>query len=355
MRVIPKGDLEAILAQSAGLWQDLRGARIFITGGTGFFGGWLLESFLHANAALGLEAEATVLTRNEAAFLKRRPHLAASAAVRFHRGDIRSFSFPQGHYSHIIHAATAASSRLNAEDPDLMRDTIVQGTRRVLEFSGACGAERLLFMSSGAVYGKQPDAMAHIPEDIAAAPDAAPSAYAEGKRTAEALCADFSRRHGLRTLIARGFAFVGPGLPLDTHFAIGNFIRDALAGRTIKVRGDGTTYRSYLYGADLAVWLWTILLRGESGRPYNVGSERRVNMLELAQTVARILKPDLPIHVAQSAQPGKPPEQYVPSTLRARTELGLRETVNMEDAIRRTAQWAAQAHLPAGPGRAKLI
>ena len=340
-RVIPGGDLEAMLAEGAGLWQYLRGARIFITGGTGFFGGWLLESLLHANEKLCLQAEATVLTRDEAAFLKDRPHLAASAAVRFHRGDVRSFAFPQGRYSHIIHAATAASARLNAEDPGLMRDTIVQGTRRVLEFAGACGAQRLLFTSSGAVYGKQPEAMTHIPEDFAATHDAAPSAYAEGKRTAEALCADFSRRHGLRTLIARGFAFVGPGLPLDTHFAIGNFIRDAIAGRPIEVRGDGTTYRSYLYGADLAVWLWTILLRGESGRPYNVGSERRVHMLELARIVARVLKPELAIHVAQSAQPGKPPEQYVPSTLRARTELGLRETVALEDAIRRTAQWAA--------------
>ncbi|MBI5245433.1 MAG: NAD(P)-dependent oxidoreductase [Elusimicrobia bacterium] len=341
MRAIAGGDLEHVLAETKGLWEGLRGARIFITGGTGFFGCWLLESFLHANRELGLKAEALVLTRDEEAFRRRRPHLAGSKALSFHRGDVRSFEFPKGRYSHIIHAATESSVKLNQEEPDLMLDAIVQGTRHALEFAESCGAKKFLFTSSGAVYGKQPAGMTRIPEDYVAVPDpAAPaSAYAEGKREAELLCAAESSRCGIETKIARGFAFVGPGLPLDAHFAIGNFIRDALKGRAIEVRGDGTPYRSYLYAADLAVWLWTILLRGESCRPYNVGSERRVSILELARIVGRVLKPDISVHVQETPIEGKPPEQYVPSTQRARTELGLCETMSLEEAIRRTADW----------------
>lgn len=165
------------------------------------------------------------------------------------------------------------------------------------------------------------------------------SAYAEGKREAERLCLS-AAGPDFEPKIARGFSFVGPYLPLDRHFAIGNFIGDVLRGGPIEARGDGTPYRSYLYGADLAVWLWTILLKGAPGRPYNVGSERRLSVAELARIVAGVLKPRCVVNILEKPSPGKPPEQYVPNTQRAQKELGLKENFGIEEAVRRTADWA---------------
>ena len=278
------------------------------------------------------------MSRNWRAFCLKAPRLAADQAISCHQGDVRDFAFPNGRFSHIIHAATEASAKLNEEEPLLMLDTIVAGTRRSLEFARQCGARRFLLTSSGAVYGRQPADLAHVAEDYRGAPDAMDgrSSYGQGKRMAEHLCALYAGRDGIEATIARGFAFVGPLLPLDVHFAIGNFIRDGLRGGPIVVRGDGTPLRSYLYAADMAIWLWTILLRGQLCRPYNVGSEEAISIGALAQAVAGSFQPRPQVQISRSPAPGQPAEQYVPSSRRAADELNLRPTIGLQEAIRRT-------------------
>jgi nucleoside-diphosphate-sugar epimerase len=337
-----KRDVDHVLAHTPKVWEELRGERLFITGGTGFVGCWLLESFVWACATLELGASATVLTRDPEAFCGNAPHLASHPAVRLHRGDVRSFPFPFGRYSTVIHAAAPSSSRLNEDDPVEMLDVVVGGTRRTLDFAVACGARRFLLTSSGAVYGKQPSEVSHLSEDFGGAPETSDprSAYAEGKRAAELLCAIYHSRYGLETKIARGFAFLGPYLPLDVHFAAGNFIRDRLAGGPIRVSGDGTPYRSYLYAADMAIWLWTILVGGQACRPYNVGSEVETTIRQLAFAVAG---PAVAVRVGREPVPGQPAERYVPSTRRATAELSLDQLIPLADAIERTLDWHRRA------------
>jgi dTDP-glucose 4,6-dehydratase len=192
------------------------------------------------------------------------------------------------------------------------------------------------------VYGKQPAGMTHIPEDYPGAPLSTDtnSAYAQAKRASEFLCFSAGQAGGFGVSVARLFAFAGPYLPLDANLAVGNFIRDVLAGSPVRISGDGTPYRSYLYAADLAIWLWTILLRGQPGRAYNVGSEEAISIAALAARVTSALDSNSAIRVAQQPQPGIPAQRYIPSTARAGLELGLRQTVSLDDAIRRTAAFA---------------
>ena len=333
-------DLERVLLQTRDLWEELRGQRIFITGGTGFFGCWLLETLLWANDRLGLKVRATVLTRDVRAFEQKAPHLAKHSAVTMLTGDVRSFVFPDGEFSHVIHAATQSSAALNQAQPVLMFDTIVEGTRHCLEFAANRGARRFLLTSSGAVYGRQPAELTHLPESFSGAPDTLDphSAYGEGKRAAETLCALASRGARLEAKIARCFAFAGPYMELDAHFAIGNFIRDQMNGGPIRVQGDGTPYRSYMYASDLMTWLWTILFRGTGSRAYNVGSEEAVSIRDLANTVADTLSPRVEVEILGTPT-GAPAERYVPCTARAREELGLSQQVSLAETIQRTQAW----------------
>jgi dTDP-glucose 4,6-dehydratase len=334
-------DLNFILTNTRDLWKEMRGERIFVTGGTGFFGCWLVESFVHANWVEKLAAHATILTRNPKGFAEKCPHLASDPAITLLAGDVRDFTFPDGKYKFVIHAATQTSGKQAAECPMEMLATILRGTERTLEFAATHGAQKFLLTSSGAVYGSQPPSITHISEDYAGAPNPLriESAYAEGKRAAELLCATYGAAYGIECKIARCFAFVGPHLPLNAHFAIGNFIRDAMKEDSINVNGDGSPRRSYMYAADLAVWLWSILFRAPSMEAFNVGSDRAISILELAHIVAASIGSAASVRVAHPRAPGRPIQQYVPSTEKAKKQLGLSCGISVEDAIRRTAIW----------------
>lgn len=333
-------DLNDVFTMLEPDWHRLAGARLFITGGTGFIGRWMLEALRDANQRLGLGIEAVILTRNPAAFAAKAPHLGNYPPFNFVGGDVLNLSMIGEEFSHVIHAATDASADLNENDPLRMFETVVTGTRRALDLAVEARAERFFFLSSGAVYGGQPWEVEHVAEDWLGGPDLQSnrSAYAEGKRAAEMLCTIYAKQFELNIINARIFALLGPLLTLDIHFAAGNFICDALARRTVRVIGAGTAVRSYLYAADLTVWLWTMLLRAERGAVYNVGSEEAVSVADLARRTATLLG-DGAFEVLGKPDPGWNPGRYVPSTAKIRRELGVKAKVDLDEAIRRTAIW----------------
>ena len=334
-------DLDYILNQTQQLWIKMHNQRIFITGGTGFFGCWILESLIWANKKLNLNLTAVILTRNIHQFSVTYPHLFQEVALQFYEGDIRNFEFPEGEFSFVIHAATDSVSRLNETDPILMWDTIVQGTKHVLEFAVHCNAKHFLLVSSGAVYGKQAANVPYLTEQHIPqlSNDEVKSVYAVGKRTAEYLCQLYAEQCALNIKIARCFAFIGPYFPLDAHFALGNFIRDGIRGGPIIVNGDGTPYRSYLYAADLMIWLWTILFSGKRSRIYNVGSDEPYSIAQTAHMVAKNFRSKPTVKIMNLPQPSATPERYLPDVSRARVELNVRQHISLDVAIQKTVDW----------------
>ena len=333
-------DIHHALAGTEPLWIELRKARVLLTGGTGFVGCWLLESFIWANQEFDLDAEILVLTRNCAAFQRKAPHLVKEPTVRLHEGDIKDFTLRGPRITHVIHAA-GETNNSNLADSTGLIEGCFDGMRNVLNQAQRNGVEKMLLASSGAVYGPRGTEQQPITEDDSSTPLPfdPKGAYAESKRVAEILGVVFAQQHGFDFKIARGFAFIGPYLPLKSRFAAGNFIADALAGRDIEVRGNGKAIRSYLYAADMAAWLWTILLQGTAGRPYNVGSARPVRVVELAQAIANTCTPTPKVKVLGLSHTEKAIDYYVPDTSRARTELGLKESVPLQEAIERTLAW----------------
>ncbi len=283
-------------------------------------------------------ATATALTRSPDRFAKKAAHLAHHPAIVLHEGDVRTFEFPPGPFTHVVHAATDADAGANTADPLKMLDTIVLGTRRTLDLAVAGGARRTLLVSSGAIYGAQKEP---VGEDSHGSPSTTSpaSAYAEGKRMMELMGSIYASRQGLGVTVARPFAFLGPYMTLEGSFAAGNFLRDALSGKDISIRGDGSPSRSYLYASDLAVWLWTVLLRGETGRAYNVGAASRVTLAELATKIGGLVDPPVAARVEGGGVAALSASVYVPEVRRAETELGLKASVPLDEALTRTIRW----------------
>ena len=338
MLPIDARDLNEICEQTESLWKELRGQRIFITGGTGFFGCWLLESFAAANRRFGLNLSVTVLSRSPEAFRQRCPHLAENPAIRLVHGDIlKPYTFPDGEFPYVIHAA---ADYQGTDDVRRIVSSISEGTMNTLEFAASHGTRKFLMVSTGAVYGEQPPLLDQIPEDYlpGAEPRLTRSVYGEAKRAAENLCGVYAT-NSFECKIARCFAFVGPHLPMDGKYAIGNFIQSALKSQPIRISGDGTPLRSYLYGTDLVAWLLTVLLKAPSLRPFNNGSDQPISIRDLAAEVKDSLGSNVEVEIMGTPKPWTPPAQYVPSVQRAYDELGLKQTVTLRAGIQRTAEW----------------
>src|SRR6185437_4623814 len=335
---LPTADLDDAVTRATDDLRRWKGARVLVTGGTGFLGRWLVSTLFQANRQLDLGLRLVLLTRHPAAIPLDDP------SVELVGGDVRRPP-PLGTVDAVVHGATASASTgpdgggSIPPNPRTIAGTILDGTRAALEVAGASQA-RVLFLSSGAVYGRQ-EGSAVAEDDLGALdPLDAGSAYGEAKRMAENWCAATTAAGEVQAVVGRLFAFVGPGIPLRSNFAAGNFLADALSGGPVQVAGDGRAVRSYLYAGELSEWLLALLARGRPGAAYNVGSPEAVTIAELAGLVAALPDPSVPVQILGTPGPARP-HRYVPDTGRAEAELGLRPRVGLPDALQRSFTWLA--------------
>lgn len=335
-RVFPKEDLENIISSTN--FSLIKNENIFLTGGTGFIGRWFIESFNHANKTLKLNSHLTIFSRSPESFLQTYPKYQSFENIQFIKGDVTNLPNISNNYTFVIHAATDSDSRLNTDNALYESDVIVKGTRNLLDLAVNANAKRFLYLSSGAVYGNLTNS--HITESQASAPLIdEKNNYGESKRYSELLCKIYAKKFGLNVSIARCFAFVGPGLPLDGAYAVGNFLKSLLDKEPIQIKGDGTPRRSFMYPSDLMIWLWTILFNANSGETFNVGSDFEISILELAQKISRFDKYNVNINLARLSDTATPIHYYVPSIEKAKNELSLKLNIELDEAILKTVQF----------------
>ena len=319
-------------------------SNLLITGASGFVGKWLTLSWLSARQELNGNGRLMVLARNVDGLRQLSSRYGATNEVIYVESDIRDFEIPSEFTpKYVIHAATPASESLNNQQPEEMMSIIIEGQRNILDKSIRSGVEKFLFLSSGAVYGKQPIDVQYVAEDFSGGPLPTDirSAYHEGKRVAELMGNIQAANNKISFVTGRLFAFLAPYLPLNTHFAAGNFLLDGMTGRDILVRSDGQSIRSYQYGSDLCVFLWALLIRGRSGEAYNVGSDEAVSISNLAHRIQSAFSTASKVKILGANNPTSH-TRYVPSIAKIKTELSVSNVIDLQTSISRTADWYAE-------------
>lgn len=335
-------DCDRVIADGGELLGDIGDANILVTGGTGFMGSWIAEMVLRLNASKKTSAKVYLMGRDYDRFERNLGHHAGNPAVEFIRCDIRNIMDIPKDVHYVIHAAGTPDNRVHVSNPVETMVSIAEGTHAVLRAADRVSNLRMfLNISSSSVYGVQPLDMERIAEEYTGmnSPPLVSAAYASAKRYGEALVNAARSEARIPAATVRPFAFIGACQPLDAPWAVNNFIMDAINKRPIRILGDGKTVRSVMYGADLALWLLTIMSRVRSGQVFNVGSDDALTVEHLAGKIAAKFLPVPPI-ILNSALTGTIPNtRQVPDTTAARSQFGLRLFTSTDLALERSVHW----------------
>ena len=329
----PISDLNLLVRNKYVPWHKFEKSRILIYGGTGFIGSWLTTAMSHANFQLDLEIEVVIVTRD-----------ARAAQAKFKPQDLKNIKFVEHDFAlhnlqyffqadYIFHAATPTRAFTGSKRSVNLLNTSINAANHAISCkSTKFDTPRVIHLSSGAIYGSQSMDNSHRSEEDKTSSEL--DAYGQAKLVTDEILQSAFKEGKIRYQSPRLFAFAGPLLQLDAHFAVGNFLLDGLRGRPISVNGSPNTLRSYMYPSDLITAL-LVLATTENYININIGSEESISMTDLAYLVSGLTSNTGAIF----KNPNIAPSNYVPDVTRLKSLLPDYPFLTLEESLRKWIEW----------------
>lgn len=330
-------DIEKIIQKNILSKTFFKDKIILITGGTGFFGKWLLNFFITLNSKYSANIKIFVISRNPDQFLKDNNQDKFYDEINFIKSDLKTVNLKGKKFDYCFHMATTNAKETFQGESNLNKlDFLYASTNNLLTQLKYCNLEKILFTSSGVVYGPVTE-ISNFNEESLSAPSMMheSSGLAEGKRLAEYLVSYYSKENKYKYSIARCFSFIGQHLPTDLHYAVGNFINDAKTKDEIIINGSGKDIRSYLYIGDAISWLISIFMNDNENSVFNVGSEKQISIYDLALLVKEICKSNAKIVVLnkEASKDNFHRKIYAPDIKKIKNKLNIHEYTSLSEGI----------------------
>lgn len=328
---INESELNFIYGSNEVNFKKLQNTKILITGCTGFFGKWILALLLYLKEKRKIYISAVCISRSPILFKEEYPE-AENSLFQWVQGDVKTLKLNDKKYDYVIHGATNVSGNDSTKETF---NTCVEGTKNIMSQLDVV-KQKALLISSGAVYENFPKN--GVSENCELAAELEEITYGNAKILSENYFKEISKAKSFDIAIARCFSFVGPHLPMDKHFAIGNFISDVLEGNEIIINGNGSPKRSYLYMSELINWLFILLLKKNKKSTYNIGSDESLSIKNLAYEVSSALRGNNKIKILGSFKDGVG-APYFPNINQFKKEFSVKVMIDIHEAILRTANW----------------
>ena len=338
-----RNDCLAAAANQLELRAQLKTKRIAVTGGTGFMGTWIAEMVSALNDEYDLGIVLDLYARNTTRWAKKYPHLSSRSDIFLRTQDVRSpFEF-QKETHFVIHAAGIPDNRIHSSDPLRVHQTTLLGTANALDAANQLGGlEKLLVVSSGLVVGNSNQGKPISESDhFSSEVGKLHNVYADSKRAAESLASIYRNQFRMPISVIRPFTFIGPYQDLDRPWALNSFMQDAVTGREIRIHGDGSARRSYLYGSDVAWWVLVALIKGQNGGVYNLGASQPLSHTDLIDLICMkaSLKPRLSFNTNSGSAKSNHTDDFYPNLQAIQKSLNVNQTCSLEQALDKTWRW----------------
>jgi dTDP-glucose 4,6-dehydratase len=328
-------DLEFISRNGKSTFNKLKGQNILIIGATSFVGMWVTEAILYADLKYNLEISITLISRNKAKTIERFGSFISSGKISSIYKSLHEIQKSEliG-INQVVNLATLTDSTSG----DLQLIDNIQMFQKFWSLLDSSSVKNILFTSSGAVYGKNPEKLIHLKEEDAANININYKnlGYGLGKISSEFLGFQWADRDNLNFKVARLFSFSGAFLPLKSNYVIGNFINNVINKEPLLIKNPGKVYRSFLYGAEMALWLWKILVEGNN-TVYNVGSDKEVSTIDLANLISEVFYGNKNVIVLKDNIPQN--ESYIPDISKIRNDLLVDIKYDINNSITNMINW----------------
>jgi dTDP-glucose 4,6-dehydratase len=330
---LPQDDLDTISGQIEPFIGGFKSSKILVYGGTGFVGTWLVGGLLQANLEFSLNLEISIVTRN---VLKAKEKFQpVCELLNFIECDL-SISEPRDNL--IADYVFLGSTPTRNSTGSTNFEAVIKASANAAYHASKVKSNQfqkpfVLHLSSGAVYGNQPMDMTYRSESHPVFRSSS-DAYIKSKLLIDDVLLDSQAKGLINFNSPRLFAFAGPLISLDEHFAVGNFIGDVIAGREIKIKGNPNTVRSYMYPTDLISILLKLVQSTPSGE-INIGSDNPIKLGDLAVMISNFAS-GVGVQMSNSEDL---PNNYVPSVVNLRQEIWSSTFVSLDVALEKWISW----------------